>query len=60
MGGNFAEAGGMTVNRIARWDKNTSTWHTLGNGVNNNVNALRHDGTYLFVGGSFDIAFDIQ
>lgn len=57
IGGNFAVAGGLTVNRIARWNKTSSSWFSLENGVNNNVNALLNDDTYLYAAGSFDIAF---
>ncbi len=57
IGGNFAIAGNLTVNRIARWNKNNSNWSPIENGVNNNVNALLHNGTYLYAAGSFDIAF---
>jgi len=57
IGGNFAVAGGLTVNRIARWNKTSSSWFSLENGVNNNVNSLVNDDTYLYAAGSFDIAF---
>ena len=35
--GSFTTAGGVTVNRIARWDG--STWSALGTGMNNSVYA---------------------
>jgi len=57
IGGNFAVAENLTVNRIARWNKSSESWFSIGNGVNNNVNALLHDGTYLYAAGSFDIVF---
>ena len=37
-GGSFTTAGGVTVNRIARW--NGSAWSALGTGMNNEVTAL--------------------
>ena len=38
-GGTFITAGGVTANRIARWDG--SSWSSLGSGMTNNgVNAL--------------------
>ena len=37
-GGNFSTAGGVAVNRIARW--NGVSWAALGSGVNNTINAL--------------------
>ncbi len=57
VGGNFAIAGGLTVNRIARWNTADSQWFPIENGVNNNVNALIHDGNFLYAAGSFDVAF---
>ena len=56
IGGNFAIAGGQTVNRVAQWNKNTLSWSPLDNGVNNIINTLIHDGTYLYAGGAFDLA----
>ena len=59
-GGNFLDAGGVAVNRIARW--NGSAWAALGDGVSESaspgstlptVHALAvHDGA-LIVGGNF-------
>ncbi|MBX3322950.1 MAG: hypothetical protein KF757_08165 [Phycisphaeraceae bacterium] len=61
-GGIFITAGGVTVNRIARWDG--SVWSPLtvpgGTGVNGQISALRvfDDGTgpALYAGGYFDTA----
>jgi hypothetical protein len=61
-GGDFATAGGVTVNRIARWDG--ASWSGLtgsgGVGVNGQVRALTvfDDGTgpALYVGGDFTTA----
>ncbi len=58
VGGNFAIAGGQTVNRISKWNKSTNMWSMIGEGVNNNVNVLTHDGTFLFAAGVFDVSFD--
>ena len=44
-------SGNPTVNHIAQW--NGAAWSALGNGVNNNVNALAVSGGSLFAGGSF-------
>ncbi|MEB3214320.1 MAG: hypothetical protein VKL39_23425, partial [Leptolyngbyaceae bacterium] len=58
-GGSFTVAGGITVNRIAKWDG--SSWSALGSGVNigvnNSVNALAFDNNgNLYAGGSFTVA----
>lgn len=55
-GGNFTSAGGVSANRIAKWDG--TTWRALGAGMNlSNVEALAvaPDGT-LYAGGSFTTA----
>jgi hypothetical protein len=54
VGGNFATAGGVTVNHIARW--NGSSFSALGTGVGSGqvtVNALIEYNGELYVGGSF-------
>jgi hypothetical protein len=54
VGGAFTTAGGITANRIARWDG--QQWHAVGGGVNGTVNALAvyNDGTpKLYIGGAF-------
>ncbi len=64
-GGAFTNAGGVPVNRIARWDG--SAWHPLGGGMNNPIDALTTwdpDGTgaeapQLIAGGSFTTADDL-
>jgi hypothetical protein len=61
-GGSFATAGGVTVNKIAKWDG--TAWSALGTGANVGVsspgwavvNALAVDGTNLYVGGQFATA----
>ncbi len=47
-GGLFTTAGGVTVNRIAKWDG--TAWSALGSGMNANVNALAVSGTDLYAG----------
>ena len=53
--GEFTRAGGVSANRIARW--NGSDWASLGtgtgNGVNSTVLALAVSGSDLYVGGYF-------
>lgn len=50
--GEFTSAGGMTVNRIAKW--NGTAWSALGSGMNATVRALRIDGNgVLYAAGDF-------
>jgi hypothetical protein len=60
VGGEFTSAGGVSANRVARFNTQTNTWSTLGtgsqNGVNNNVFALAVVGNEVVVGGSFTSA----
>jgi formylglycine-generating enzyme required for sulfatase activity len=59
-GGWFTTAGGLTVNRIAKWDG--SAWSALGSGMMNRdvlaaaVFALAVSGTDLYAGGQFTTA----
>jgi hypothetical protein len=53
VGGGFLNAGGSTANRIAKWNSNTNSWSTLGNGFNSSVWSLAFDGTNLYAGGFF-------
>ena len=50
----FATAGGITCNNIARWDG--SAWSRMGSGLNFAGNALAVLGSDLYVGGYFDVA----
>jgi hypothetical protein len=52
--GNFTNAGGVTVNRIARWD-GQNWWQVGGVGVvgTGTINAMAVMGTNLYVGGTF-------
>jgi len=54
-GGNFTTAGGVTVNRIAKW--NGTDWSALGTGMSGTVNTLTIglDGS-LYAGGNFTTA----
>jgi hypothetical protein len=45
--------GGLTVNRIAKWDSQSQTWSALGVGMNNDVFAIAVMGPTVFVGGAF-------
>ncbi len=55
VGGNFTLAGGLAVNRIAKW--NGSVWSSLGAGMDNNVQALALDSNgHLYAGGAFTAA----
>ena len=59
VGGDFLEAGGITVNRIAKWDG--TGWSALGSGMNATVRGaltVFDDGTgpALYAGGDFWIA----
>jgi hypothetical protein len=60
VGGEFTFAGGVSANRVARFNTQTNTWSSLGtgssNGVNNDVFALAVVGNEVFVGGSFTSA----
>jgi hypothetical protein len=61
VGGTFTQAGGISVNRIARYNTLTNTWLALGsnggNGISggtlNTVFALALSGDDLYVGGNF-------
>ena len=53
-GGSFTTAGGVTVNRIAKW--NGTTWSALGSGMDGRINSLVAIGTDLYAGGSFTTA----
>ncbi|GEM_PF-743030 len=51
-GGDFTQAGGVTVNRVAKW--NGSNWSSLGTGINSSVTSLAVDkNSNLYAGGWF-------
>ncbi len=56
VGGGFSSAGGVSANRVARYNPTTNSWSALGTGaggVNGNVSALAVLGSDLYVGGNF-------
>ncbi len=61
VGGNFTTAGGITVNRVAKWDG--SSWSALGIGVTGGINgvaAITVSGSSVFAGGFFTQAGGIS
>jgi hypothetical protein len=60
VGGWFTSAGGVSANRVARFNTQTNTWSTLGtgssNGVNGEVRELAVVGNEVYVGGRFTSA----
>ncbi|MFO0493717.1 MAG: hypothetical protein ACK51T_14970, partial [bacterium] len=57
VGGTFTAAGGVSANRIARYNPSTSVWSALGSGTNGRVRALAVlPGGDVIVGGDFNIA----
>jgi hypothetical protein len=56
VGGLFTSAGGVSANRVARFNTLTNTWSSLGTGVNNVVYALAVMGNEVVVGGDFTSA----
>jgi hypothetical protein len=53
--GEFTQAGGLVISRIARWTG--SSWASLGSGINGPVNALAMDANgVLYAGGLFTTA----
>ncbi len=61
-GGNFTRAGGVTVNRLAKWDG--TAWSALGTGFNNWVEAIAFadngaGGYDVYAGGQFTTAGDV-
>jgi len=55
VGGQFAAAGGVSAQNIARWN-GANTWAALGTGVSNEVDALAASGSDVYVGGVFAAA----
>lgn len=54
VGGTFTDAAGNPdMDRIARWNITSQTWHALGTGLNAQVNAIAVSGTDIYVGGRF-------
>jgi hypothetical protein len=57
-GGTFSTAGGVTTNNIARWDESTSSWYSLGSGVNGEVKGMEITSDNLYLTGAFTTAGD--
>jgi hypothetical protein len=56
-GGNFTMSGGVSANRIARYNPFNEAWSSLGGGLNGNVNAAASlPGGEVIVGGLFTAA----
>ena len=53
VGGGFRQAGGVSVNYIAKYSPGSNTWSSLGSGVDGWVTALVVMGSDLYVGGDF-------
>ncbi len=50
-GGSFSEAGGQTVNRIARWNEAKQEWEALGGGMNATVrDVIEYNGDLIATG----------
>jgi hypothetical protein len=68
VGGEFTSAGGVSANRVARFNTQTNTWSSLGTGSSNGVsggillavNALAVVGNEVFVGGRFNSAGGVR
>lgn len=62
VGGHFATTqGGLTVNNIAKWDGDSSSWQALNHGIAgsaNSIYALTSVGSDLYVGGYFTMTID--
>ncbi|MBX7209370.1 MAG: choice-of-anchor D domain-containing protein [Verrucomicrobiaceae bacterium] len=61
VGGDFTSAGGITANRVAKWNTVTQTWSALGTGIvrgsnSGRVQALAVMGSDLYVGGDISSA----
>ncbi len=54
VGGQFALAGGILANNIAKWDG--SSWSVLGSGLNGEVSAIAVIGNDIYVAGFFSMA----
>ncbi len=61
VGGHFAQAGGLTANHVARWNRRVASWAALssgmsGFGVDTLVSALAAGEGVIYVGGRFTTA----
>ena len=53
VGGIFTIAGGISANRIAKWNESTSTWSALSTGTNSTVHSIAFMGTDVIITGTF-------
>lgn len=51
IGGDFTSVGGVSANRVAKWNGNS--WSALGVGVNDAVHAIAVSGNDVYIGGRF-------
>ncbi|MFN5181643.1 MAG: PKD domain-containing protein [Bacteroidota bacterium] len=56
VGGDFTSAGGLTANKIAKWNPSSQTWSAMGTGMNDYVKSLAVYNGDLYVGGPFTMA----
>jgi len=56
VGGQFTNAGGITVSNVARWDG--ANWWPMGGGVSDAVFAMASTPSDVYVGGFFTVAYD--
>ncbi|MFN0085442.1 MAG: hypothetical protein ACKVX9_08645 [Blastocatellia bacterium] len=53
VGGSFTSIGNINANNIARYNRATNTWSSLGGGLSGGVNAIVVNGSDVYVGGRF-------
>jgi hypothetical protein len=51
--GSFTQAGGISANRIARYDITENSWHALGSGLDGTPFTIIVEGDDLYAGGNF-------
>jgi PKD repeat protein len=56
VGGDFNTAGGVSANKIAKWNPNTSTWSAMGTGMNDYVKSAAVYNGVFYAGGAFTSA----
>lgn len=58
-GGFFRSVAGRLVPRIARWNKGSMSWDSIGDGTDGPVNAITVGGGKVWIGGRFAVADNI-
>ncbi|MDX2032296.1 MAG: hypothetical protein SF339_16600 [Blastocatellia bacterium] len=53
VGGSFTSIGTINANNIAKYNRATNTWSSLGGGLSGGVNAIVVNGSDVYVGGRF-------